>query len=75
MTFQVFNQAYIMTQGGPNNASTFYVYYLYTTAFTKSEMGYASALAWALFVLVMVITVALFRSSSRWVYYEMGAAR
>jgi multiple sugar transport system permease protein len=74
-TFQVFNQAYIMTQGGPNNASTFYVYYLYTTAFTKSEMGYASALAWALFVIVMVITVALFRSSSRWVYYEMGAAR
>jgi multiple sugar transport system permease protein len=74
-TFQVFNQAYIMTQGGPNNASTFYVYYLYTTAFTKSEMGYASALAWVLFVLVMVITVALFRSSRRWVYYEMGAAR
>ncbi len=74
-TFQVFNQAYIMTQGGPNNASTFYVYYLYTTAFTKSAMGYASALAWVLFVLVMVITVALFRSSRRWVYYEMGAAR
>lgn len=74
-TFQVFNQAYIMTQGGPNNASTFYVYYLYTTAFTKSQMGYASALAWVLFVLVMVITVALFRSSNRWVYYEMGAAR
>ncbi|MER7243422.1 sugar ABC transporter permease [Kribbella sp. NPDC000426] len=74
-TFQVFNQAYIMTQGGPNNASTFYVYYLYTTAFTKSQMGYASALAWALFVIVMVITVALFRSSNRWVYYEMGAAR
>ena len=40
-----------MTQGGPNNASTFYVYYLYTTAFTKSEMGYASALAWVLFVI------------------------
>jgi multiple sugar transport system permease protein len=74
-TFQAFNQAYIMTQGGPNNASTFYVYYLYTTAFTKSQMGYASALAWALFVIVMVITVALFRSSNRWVYYEMGAAR
>ncbi len=74
-TFQVFNVAYIMTQGGPNNASTFYVYYLYTTAFTKSEMGYASALAWVLFVIVMVITVILFRSSRRWVYYEMGAAR
>jgi multiple sugar transport system permease protein len=74
-TFQVFNQAYIMTQGGPNNASTFYVYYLYQTAFTKSEMGYASALAWVLFVIVMIITVLLFRSSNRWVYYEMGTAR
>lgn len=74
-TFQVFNQAYIMTQGGPNNASTFYVYYLYTTAFTKSEMGYASALAWVLFVIVLVITALLFRSSTRWVYYEMGTAR
>ncbi|MFC6155477.1 carbohydrate ABC transporter permease [Kribbella jiaozuonensis] len=74
-TFQVFNQAYIMTQGGPNNATEFYIYYLYTKAFTDSEIGYASALAWVLFVIVLVITVLLFRNARRWVYYEMGAAR
>ena len=74
-TFQVFNQAYVMTQGGPNNATLFYLYYLYRTAFTKAEMGYASALAWLLFVVIMVITVLLFRSARRWVYYEMAGAR
>lgn len=74
-TFQVFNQAYIMTQGGPNNATEFSIYYLYTKAFTDSEIGYASALAWVLFVIVLVITVLLFRNARRWVYYEMGAAR
>ncbi len=73
-TFQVFNQAYIMTKGGPNNSTLFYIYYLYTKAFKDSEMGYASALAWVLFVIVLVITVLLFRHS-RWVYYEMGDAR
>ena len=74
-TFQVFNQAYIMTQGGPNNATEFYIYYLYTKAFTDSEIGYASALAWVLFIVFLVITVLLFRNARRWVYYEMGAAR
>jgi multiple sugar transport system permease protein len=74
-TFQVFNQAYIMTQGGPNNATLFYIYHLYTTAFTDSDMGYASALAWVLFVLILVITVLLFRNARRWVYYEMAGAR
>jgi multiple sugar transport system permease protein len=74
-TFQVFNQAYVMTQGGPNNATLFYIYYLYRTAFTKAELGYASALAWVLFLVVMVITVLLFRSARRWVYYEMAGAR
>ena len=73
-TFQVFNQAYIMTKGGPNESTLFYIFYLYTKAFTDSEMGYASALAWVLFVIVLVITVLLFRNS-RWVYYEMGDAR
>lgn len=73
-TFQVFNQAYIMTKGGPNESTLFYIYYLYTKAFNDSEMGYASALAWVLFVIVLVITVLLFRNS-RWVYYEMGDAR
>lgn len=74
-TFQVFNQAYIMTSGGPNNATLFYIYYLYTKAFTDSEMGYASALAWVLFVIVLVITALLFRNARRWVYYETGDTR
>jgi multiple sugar transport system permease protein len=74
-TFQVFNQAYVMTQGGPNNASLFYIFYLYRTAFTESEMGYASALAWVLFMVIMVITFLLFQNARRWVYYEMAGAR
>jgi multiple sugar transport system permease protein len=74
-TFQVFNQAYVMTQGGPNNASLFYIYYLYRTAFTESAMGYASALAWVLFMVIMVITFLLFQNARRWVYYEMAGAR
>lgn len=74
-TFQVFNQAYVMTQGGPNNASLFYIFYLYRTAFTESEMGYASALAWVLFMVIMVVTFLLFQNARRWVYYEMTGAR
>jgi multiple sugar transport system permease protein len=75
VTFQVFNQAYVMTQGGPNNSTNFYIYYLYQTAFRDSQMGYASALAWVLFMITLVVTVLLFRSARKWVYYEMGAAR
>lgn len=74
-TFQVFNQAYVMTEGGPNNATLFYVYYLFRKAFRESEMGYACALAWVLFMIIMVVTFLLFRNARRWVYYEMGAAR
>ncbi|MGN9910179.1 carbohydrate ABC transporter permease [Phytohabitans sp. LJ34] len=74
-TFQVFNQAYVMTEGGPNNATLFYVYYLFRKAFRESEMGYACALAWVLFMIIMVVTFLLFRNARRWVYYEMAAAR
>ncbi|CAM3629702.1 carbohydrate ABC transporter permease [Occultella aeris] len=74
-TFQVFNQAYIMTSGGPNNSTLFYIYYLYTQAFTDSQMGYASALAWVLFLIVLIITALLFRNARSWVYYEAGGAR
>lgn len=74
-TFQVFNQAYVMTDGGPNNATLFYIFYLYRTAFTESQMGYASALAWVLFMVIMVVTFLLFRNARRWVYYEMAGAR
>ncbi|MER7501415.1 sugar ABC transporter permease [Nonomuraea pusilla] len=74
-TFQVFNQAYVMTEGGPNNATLFYVYYLFRKAFRESEMGYASALAWVLFMIIMVVTFLMFRNARRWVYYEMAGAR
>ena len=57
------------TQGGPNNATLFYALYLYQQAFNDLHLGYASAMAWLLFVIVVLITVMLFRSSSRWVYY------
>ncbi|WP_231979465.1 carbohydrate ABC transporter permease [Tessaracoccus coleopterorum] len=74
-TFQVFNQAFVMTDGGPNNSTLFYIYYLYTQAFTDAEMGYASALAWVLFIIVLIVTVLLFRNARSWVFYEMGDAR
>ena len=69
-TFQTFTQAYIMTSGGPANATLFYLFYLYKNAFNWFEMGYASALAWVLFIIVMSLTLLLLRSSARWVYYE-----
>lgn len=71
-TFQAFNQAYIMTQGGPNNSTLFYVYYLFRTAFTETKIGYASALAWILFVIILFLMAFLFQSSKKWVYYEGG---
>ncbi|MEU0483022.1 sugar ABC transporter permease [Streptosporangium sp. NPDC006013] len=74
-TFQVFNQAYVMTEGGPDNATLFYVYYLFRKAFRESEMGYASALAWVLFMIIMVVTFLMFRNARRWVHYEMAGAR
>jgi multiple sugar transport system permease protein len=68
-TLQVFTEAYIMTQGGPDNATLFYVFYLYRTAFTESRLGYASALSWVLFLVVVLLTVLVFRSAKRWVFY------
>lgn len=71
-SFQVFNEAYILTDGGPNNKSLFYVFYLWRTGFRDTEMGYASALAWVLFVIILFFTYLVFRSSKSWVYYEGG---
>ena len=72
-TFQTFTQSYVMTGGGPANATLFYLLYLYRNAFNWFEMGYASAMAWVLFLVIMVCTLLLWRSSARWVYYESGA--
>lgn len=74
-TFQVFSQAYVMTQGGPNNSSLFMVYYLFIQAFEYGRMGYASAIAWVLFVIVIIFTIIVFRSSPYWVYYETAGRR
>lgn len=67
---QAFTNAYVMTSGGPHYATMFYVLYLYRSAFVDFRMGYASALAWLLFVIIMLLTLAILRSSSLWVYYE-----
>lgn len=66
---QYFTQAYIMTAGGPSDSTLFYSLYLYNNAFAYFKMGYASAQAWILFVLVLLVTLIVFRSSARWVYY------
>ena len=69
---QAFTQSYIMTRGGPNFATYFYVLNLYEEAFIKFRMGYASAMAWILFIAVLVITLIQFKVAGRWVYYEAG---
>ncbi len=69
-SFQVFTQAYVITQGGPADATLFYVLYLYNIAFENLQMGYASALAWILFLIILFFTVAQLMMSKHWVYYE-----
>jgi multiple sugar transport system permease protein len=69
-TFQVFTGAYIITAGGPANSTLFYVLYLYNNAFKFFKMGYASALAWVLFLIVLVFTLIQLRMARLWVYYE-----
>jgi ABC-type sugar transport system permease subunit len=70
--FQAFSQAFVMTQGGPNDATRFYVFHLYGNAFQSLRMGYASALGWVLFLIIMVITLIQIKAS-KWVYYEADA--
>ena len=69
-SFQVFTSAFIMTKGGPANATYFFVLGIYLNAFEFLKMGYSSALAWMLAVIILVLTFIAFRSSGRWVYYE-----
>jgi multiple sugar transport system permease protein len=70
--FQVFTSAYVMTGGGPASASLFYVLYLYQNAFQYMKMGYAAALAWVLFAILLAFTALQFRLMRDWVYYEGG---
>ena len=73
--FQYFAQAYVMTQGGPLNATLFYALYLYLNAFNFLKMGYAAALAWILFLIIIVVTIWQVRLARRWVYYEFEEVR
>lgn len=67
--FQYFTIGFVMTQGGPMQSTNFYSIYLYQNAFAFFRMGYASSLAWVLFVIIVLFTIIVFRSSARWVYY------
>ena len=69
-TMQIFTQAYIMTEGGPDDSTMFYAYYLFNNAFRYFKMGYASALAWILFLVILVLTLIQLKLSPRWVHYE-----
>ncbi|MCS7463826.1 sugar ABC transporter permease [Paenibacillus doosanensis] len=68
--FMTFTQSFLVTAGGPLDKTLFYAVYLYQRAFAHFEMGYASAMAWILLVIVAVFTALIFKSSSAWVYYE-----
>jgi multiple sugar transport system permease protein len=69
-SFQVFNAAYIITQGGPANATLVYILHLYRSAFEQGKMGYASALAWFLFLVILAFTLVQLVMAKMWVYYE-----
>lgn len=70
-SFQVFDQAFVMTQGGPAKASYTFVYYIYESAFIKFKMGYASACAMVLFVIILLITMFQMWVSNKWVNYDV----
>jgi ABC-type sugar transport system permease subunit len=68
-SFQYFTQAFIMTAGGPDDSTMFYALYLFNRAFRYMDMGYASAMAWILFIIIIIITGSIFKSHTKWVHY------
>jgi multiple sugar transport system permease protein len=74
-SFQTFTQAFVMTGGGPADRTLFYVLYLFQKGFMDFRMGYASALAWILFLIILSLTLFQMWLSRRWVYYEGAAGR
>jgi multiple sugar transport system permease protein len=69
-SFQTFTQAFIITKGGPLNSTYMYAMYLYQRAFGRFDMGYASALAWIMLVIIGIFTLSIFASTRYWVHYE-----
>ena len=74
-SWQVFTQALIVTNGGPRDSTLFILLHLYRTGFEYFQMGYASAIAWVLFMIILVFTVIQFGVARRWVYYEGATER
>jgi multiple sugar transport system permease protein len=70
LTFQTFTNAFVATNGGPLDSTLFYVLYLYRKAFEHLQMGYASAMAWVLFLIVLACTLVIFLTSGKWVFYR-----
>lgn len=68
--FMAFTQSYIITQGNPRNSTLFYTVYMYQNSFTYNKLGYGCALAWFMVIFVGLITLILFKTQSKWVYYE-----
>jgi multiple sugar transport system permease protein len=68
-SFQIFTAAFIMTEGGPADATLFYILYLYRSAFQWLRIGFASAMAWILFLIILALTLVQLRLSKRWVFY------
>jgi multiple sugar transport system permease protein len=71
-SFQIFTSAYLLTDGGPNNATLFSVLYLFRLGFEQFQMGYASAFAWLIFFIILAFTLVQLKLSQRWTYYEGG---
>ena len=69
-SLQVFNQAYVMTQGGPAHATLFYVLYLFQTAFERFQMGYACAMALVLFIITLIVSLIQLAMGKKWVHYQ-----
>ena len=67
---QTFAEPYVMTAGGPQNATLFLGLHLYQSAFSYMKMGYASAMAWIMFIIILALTILQFKLANRWVYYE-----
>ena len=69
-SFQAFNSSYLITQGKPLNTTLYYGVHLYNRSFIYGEMGYGSAMAWFMLLVIALLTALIFRSSNAWVYYE-----
>lgn len=73
--FLSFTPSFIITQGGPLNSTLLYILYMYQRGFMFFEMGYASAMAWVLLLIIAIFTALVFKSSTHWVHYESGGDR